>query len=231
MHPSTKAKIIKEKKRTINKLKELSYHPEVKDLAEKMMKDGVIDSYKVGVGVVVIEGRKDKKEVELVRGEVYTYNNGEHIFRFKEHGFYGNIISLYTLRDDNSFYLHCNFSDMRGIRLATPEEKAKLIQAEQEHGKYWDDEKKDFLKLEDVCYEFDNMLDLVDINNIREIHTWKTQTNKMLCKNRDELKDYSVALYDGELRTMGNLIHNTNRISVPKQTFINILKHETRKEN
>lgn len=216
MHPSTKAKIIKEKKRTINKLRELSYHPKVKGLAEKMMKDGIIESYKVGVGVIVIDGQKEKKDVKLVRGEVYTIEDSvKSLFRYKEPS------ECNTKR----YFSHTNhriFNDSGYIgyavkfNLATQEEKAKLIKAEEEHGKFWSDEKGDFLKLEDVYYKAETIQDLKDIIIACPVDLISVG----FCFNLY----YNLICLDSEIKITSFRELSTNKIKVTKNVFINLLK-------
>lgn len=217
MHPSSKAKLIKEKKRTINKLRELSYHPEVKELAEKMLKDGVIESYKVGVGVIIIDGRKEKKEVELVRGEVY--NRKGIIFRY----FDEKCTPLAVSSNSAVLFEDCYGFVFNDSEIATQEEKAKLIKAEEEHGKFWSDEKGDFLNLEDVYYKAETIQDLKDIIIACPVELISVGFCFHLSFNLICLDSgYNKIDKKPKINNLRGVL--TNKIKVTKDVFINLLK-------
>jgi len=103
------------------------------------------------------------KKVELVRGQVYWCKSG--VFRFSyitkmpcphnSEGCYHKVGYLHFNNNnggmDDSYFANEDCFD--SINYATEEEKAIFVKSEEANGKFWNDEKKDFLKLEDVYFE------------------------------------------------------------------------------
>jgi len=167
-----------------------------------------------------------KKEIELVKGGIYIVNpKGDNPWLFRAKG--GDLTFNVLCDNDNGDSCFIDYTqklsfDFKLISLATEEEKAKLIKAEEEHGKFWSDEKKDFLKLEDVCYDFESLRDLFEIDNIRKI---ETLNRKFTIELNNNPKDKTVAIYDGVFTIWNNFIYNKKKVPVDKQTFITLLKN------
>jgi len=170
----------------------------------------------------------EEKEVELVKGEWYTAEWGRDtcVFRFKSERLSETkaeqIISVFSqclpkeFECGSEFYVY-----KRDFKKANQEQINQGVKAEEEHGKFWNKEKGDFLKLEDVCYNFTNIRDLVDIDGVREIETFP---RKMFYQSVGGVEDITLGLYDNQLSIYENLIYN-GRVKVDKQTFITLLKN------
>jgi len=164
-----------------------------------------------------------KKEIEPIKGEIYFCtckgSGNSYVFR-ADAGVYKTSHSTSVSMDDNSFSMNPCITpddDIKTLRLVTEEEKAKLIKAEEEHDKFWSDEKKDFLKLEDVYYKADIRQDLKDISNVVDI--------SML----SDCYDFNMSRLCVFITPNNTILNanscNMNRLQVNKQTFITLLKN------
>ena len=164
------------------------------------------------------------KEVELIKGEIYFC----HDFTCSR------IVRMDTIIDEVKYNSISNISGgglfrvdevlnnnnfRKTIRPATEEEKQKLIKAEKEHGRFWSQEKGDYLGLDDVRYKANTRQDLKDIINICPLSLLGTKFNTCtFCK--------CVQLFFGVLVNKDHFDAKKNQvIPVSKQTFITLLKN------
>jgi len=191
---------------------------EVEEIKDNLKKDPISGKY---------VNAEEHKQVELVRGEVYVCEDGEklEIFRHNPSEWLNSTrIDYYSLLKINKSKINTDFIQNRFIQgidyikslcPATEEEKAKLIKAEEQHGLYWDDGKKDFLKLEEVYCKLDDLSDLLNIYSIRADFVCEGSTLRM--------KYCYIGFSEGNFERYYEPM--TNRKLVNKETFINILKH------
>lgn len=170
----------------------------------------------------------EKKEIELVEGEIYYLRTPDfmnekyhYIIRYKKtineklysHSYFSIHNRLLELSDN--FFTRNQKTNL--IRPATPEKQQTLIQAEQENGLYWNDEKKCFdeLSLENVYYKAETIQDFHDVYGVR--------IDLLDALNADYCLDNPYVVYDDN--TIWNRDNNGNRLQVTKQTFIKLLKN------
>lgn len=106
------------------------------------------------------------KEVELVRGEWYFCHHVCFRYYYTEVCTFENKIHVLSLvNTDLSFYGSSYFYKNKGWEIveATTEQIKQGITLERDNGYFWNDEKQDFLKLEDVCYKAKTRQELLDI--------------------------------------------------------------------
>ena len=111
--------------------------------------------------------------------------DGDFVFFDKNNIYYSNYIGIYRKKSEKEFFTYCfilesgkrfeiskQLNTDRKIRLCTEEEKAVLLKAIDNAGKYWDSkvkELKDKLVIGDLCIFWDNTTSLAMVSVLKKI--------------------------------------------------------------
>ena len=161
--------------------------------------------------------KEEKKEVQLIRGKWYCLDSISFI-RFKQIN--KDRVEAFTFIGFGLSKLNDTHADeacfIKEYKEANYEQVKQGIEYERENGKFWSDEKKDFLKLEDVCYKAESRQELLEIANTAGV--------EILANDFDIDITYPFVQM-GDSSSMYNSLFVRNNTEVTKETFIKLLKN------
>lgn len=161
--------------------------------------------------------KEEKKEVELVRGNIYKIKDSVgSLFRYKVKGSCNSKL-CFSHTNHTRFMSGGYIGYAVEFTNATEDEKQTLIKQEEENGGFWNDEKQDFLKLEDVCYKAKTRQELLDIASIAGV--------EFLSNDFDIRISYPFVQMIDSSFICNSLIAGKGKIEVTKEVFIKLLKN------
>jgi len=177
-----------------------------------------LDSIKKVEGGHEVTGEvTEPKQVELIKGNwYYAYTNEDScVFRCKNELEAFSHINLLTgeIKRNVTISMECT------ICLSETLQIKKGTATEESNGLYWDDKKKDFLKLEDVYCDNLNIKEKLDIYSVNRDYIADTCTFSHSCK---------MVYFDAERNQLCDCINNSRKDElkqVTKDVFIDLLKH------
>lgn len=162
---------------------------------------------------------EEKKKVELIRGKWYCCDGAWFRYDYTEICKFENKIHTFVLIGANcNNYDSAYFYEGKNCKIveATIEQMRQGVAMERKNGKFWNDKKQDFLKLEDIQYIAHSINDLMDVYNVNirllhhSLNMTVGRTNVLLFKDG--------FIYKQELC-------EKDKIEETKEVFVSLLKN------